>query len=332
MASPNLLPEVWYGVLGLLLYLMVAADGLTLGVGLLSLGRRDEGERAQMIEAIAGVWHANQTWLVVLGAGLFGAFPGVYGLVLPALYVPLGGMLLGLLLRGLGLEWYYEARKKRWPALAWGWGSLLAALSQGLAVGGYLSGLRVKDGRFAGSLWDWLGSYGLTVAVGLVLVYLLLGSTYLVLRAQGDLQARARRQALVAAVLALAAAGSACAWTLLRYPALGQKMVAWPSLLLTSLPLVLAAAVALALLASLWFGLRLFPFLLTLKLVGLIVLSGAASLFPTVVWPGLTAAQAAAPAPTLVVMLLGLGLLLPLMLGYNAYQYLVFARPAGGER
>ncbi len=73
-----------------MLYLYILTDGFDLGVGILCLTTSDETVRGVMTETIEGVWHANQTWLVILGGSLFGAYPLVYGTVLAALYLPAG--------------------------------------------------------------------------------------------------------------------------------------------------------------------------------------------------------------------------------------------------
>ena len=46
------------------------------------------------------VWDGNETWLVLIGAGLFAAFPMVYAIFLPAFYLPITLMLFGLIFRG----------------------------------------------------------------------------------------------------------------------------------------------------------------------------------------------------------------------------------------
>ena len=50
------------------------------------------------------VWHANLTWLVVLGGVFFGAFPVAYGVVVSALYIPVFVMLIALAFRGVSFD------------------------------------------------------------------------------------------------------------------------------------------------------------------------------------------------------------------------------------
>ena len=60
-----------------------------LGAGIFSLSVRDEGERGAIMEAMAGTWDANETWLIVAGGVLFGSFPFAYGSALHYLMIPL---------------------------------------------------------------------------------------------------------------------------------------------------------------------------------------------------------------------------------------------------
>jgi cytochrome d ubiquinol oxidase subunit II len=91
------LGDVWFALLGLILFLALALDGFDLGIGILTLFCRNESRRAAMMDSIGPVWHANLTWLVVLGGLLFGAFPLAYAMILSALYIPLVIMLWGLI-------------------------------------------------------------------------------------------------------------------------------------------------------------------------------------------------------------------------------------------
>ncbi|MCB2227938.1 MAG: cytochrome d ubiquinol oxidase subunit II [Desulfarculaceae bacterium] len=315
---------VWYLLLALVLALTLLLDGLDLGVGILSLFVGREEQRGQMMASVAGVWHANQTWLVVLGALLFGAFPLVYGLALSALYLPVALMLLGFILRGVSIEYYEHAdRPRRW-SLAFGLGSLLAAVAQGLGLGALLAGLPLSAGRYLGGAWAWLSPFAVAVCLGLLGSYLLLGAAWLVLKTGGELQAKARRAARAVAFFLLIAAPLLILWSRGLHPFLSARWLAWPGLLVSSLPLALAAPCFVALvvcLARSWDA-GCFWFALLLNL--LLLLSLAGSIYPVVVPPGLTVFQAAAGAINLKFMLSGVAVVLPLMLAYNAYQYWVF--------
>jgi cytochrome d ubiquinol oxidase subunit II len=105
------LTDLWLGIIAMLLVLAVVLDGADLGVGLLALGARGEG-RGAMMDGLENVWAVNQTWLVVLGGMLFGAFPRFYGVVLSSLYLPLLVMLIGLIFRAVAFEYRGHAVDK----------------------------------------------------------------------------------------------------------------------------------------------------------------------------------------------------------------------------
>lgn len=314
-----LLLDVWFFLLGFILLVYLVLDGFTLGVGILSLSYRDENQRSLLMGSIGAVWHAGQTWLVVLGGLLFGAFPPAYGLMLSALYLPVILMLFGLIFRAVSLEFREEAQSKRIWSLAFGASSLLAALAQGLVLGGLLNGLPVADGQFTGSVWDWLQPFPILTALGLVCGYLLLGSTYLILKTGGEIQRRSYLQARMAAVLVALALALLGSWGLLTLPFLRPGWRGWQLVLAAAFFLLMAG-----LLRSLTQRREQAPLLWSagIFLVGFIAL--AACLYPYIIPPDMTIAGAAAPPLTLKIMLAVMAPLLPVMLIYNGYQHLVF--------
>src|SRR5579862_4299920 len=95
------LPLIWAGIIAFAVLAYVVLDGFDLGVGILFLGFEDQSDRDVMTNSIAPVWDGNETWLVLGGGGLMAAFPLAYATVLPALYMPIILMLLGLIFRGV---------------------------------------------------------------------------------------------------------------------------------------------------------------------------------------------------------------------------------------
>ena len=83
-----------------------------------------------MLKAVAPVWDGNETWLVVTGVVLWGAFPIVYATLLPAFYLPLLFMLAGLILRGVAFE-YRNKTKRRW---IWDWSFAGGSLSRNVCT------------------------------------------------------------------------------------------------------------------------------------------------------------------------------------------------------
>ena len=110
------LPVIWAGLIGTAVALYVILDGFDLGIGILFPFAKEEKEQDQMINSIAPFWDGNETWLVLGGGGLWVAFPHAYAVVMPALYLPVIVMLLGLIFRGVAFEFrtVADTSKKYW--------------------------------------------------------------------------------------------------------------------------------------------------------------------------------------------------------------------------
>jgi cytochrome d ubiquinol oxidase subunit II len=204
--EPSNLALFWAGVVACAILLYVVLDGFDLGVGVLFGTTRDEALRVRMMDTIAPFWDGNETWLVVIGAGLFAAFPDVYAVFLGAFYLPVLLLLLGLIFRGVAFEFRFRSERMRW---AWDWGfflgSTVVAFVQGAAVGAMIRGIPVADGQYTGSPFGWLHPFAILTGIGLVLGYALLGAGWLVLKSDGELRdwAYARIRWLAAGVLAV---------------------------------------------------------------------------------------------------------------------------------
>jgi cytochrome d ubiquinol oxidase subunit II len=94
----------WVALLAISILIYLLLDGFDLGVGILSGVTASESDRGEMLRAIAPVWDGNETWLVVSGVILWGAFPVVYATLLSAFYLLVIVMLQGLILRGVAFE------------------------------------------------------------------------------------------------------------------------------------------------------------------------------------------------------------------------------------
>ena len=136
MAEPSTMALFWAGVIAASILIYVILDGFDLGVGILSGTAPTRSLRDRMIATIAPVWDGNETWLVVIGASLFAAFPAVYAVFLGAFYLPVLLMLAGLIFRGVAFEFRHRSRHRKglWDR-AFCWGSVVVAFVQGAAVG-----------------------------------------------------------------------------------------------------------------------------------------------------------------------------------------------------
>src|ERR1700680_286930 len=170
----------WVTLLAVSILIYVLLDGFDLGVGMLFGGASDEARRHAMMSAVAPVWDGNETWLVVSGVILWGAFPVVYSILMSAFYLPVLLMLAGLILRGVAFEFRYRAERLRWIWDAgFAGGSLVAAFTQGLMVGALVEGLPIVDGDYIGGNFGWFSPFAVLCGAGLCLGYTLLGACWL---------------------------------------------------------------------------------------------------------------------------------------------------------
>jgi cytochrome bd ubiquinol oxidase subunit II len=317
------LPVIWALIIAFAILLYVMLDGFDLGIGILFGSTRDEDFRRTMMNSIAPVWDGNETWLIFVGASLYGGFPMVYSILLPAFYLPVTLLLVALILRGVAFEFREKTQRARW---IWDWGfflgSLVAALVQGAAVGAMVDGLAVENGRFVGGPFDWFSPFALLCGIGLALGYMLIGAAWLVLKTDGPLRdwAYNRILPLCAGLLLFLVVAFGYAVTadlrvmgrwferpwLFVFPALGTLAT-----------------------AGLLSGVRNRRDWVPFAMAALIFLSAfgtmAASFWPYMIPFSVTITDAASPTATLEFLFYGAGLVvLPIILAYTLAVYWVF--------
>jgi cytochrome d ubiquinol oxidase subunit II len=326
------LTTVWAFVIAFAVFAYVVLDGFDLGIGILFPALRVGSGRNRAMNSIAPVWDGNETWLVLGGGGLLAAFPLAYAVILPATYPLIIAMLLGLVFRGVAFEFRHRDERHRalWDFAFFG-GSLTAALAQGMTLGAILQGIEVADRAYAGSWWDWLTPYTLLTGLGVVAGYALLGACWLIWKLEGAVQRKAYWLANLAAVATLALMAAVSVYNLALLPEYRGRWLAAPNVYFASQVPLLTAIIA----GFLFLGLRrrweLAPFLLALALFLLGMAGLGVTIWPYVVPDTLTIWDAAAPERSQVFMLIGLGLTLPLILGYTAWSYWVFRGKVGTE-
>jgi cytochrome d ubiquinol oxidase subunit II len=287
----------WSLILGLSMLLYVLLDGFDLGVGMLFGLTRDETRRRHMLAAVSPLWDGNETWLIVAGVVLWGAFSQAYALLVSAFYMPVVLMLAGLIFRGVAFE--FRGRARRTLAI---WnvgfvvGSVVAAFTQGAMVG--------------------------ALAKGLPVVYALLGASWVVKKCEAEARDAAYRLIvpLLLVVLVLL--------TVLFFHALHEELAImhrW----LDRPALFLVPLVALCAMAGIVNGVRRRrdnqPFLMIVVLFICAYAMLAISFWPYIVPFALTITQAAGPHSSLAFMFWGEGLFVyPVMLIYTVYSYRVF--------
>src|SRR4051812_1948965 len=225
---------VWFIIIAFLWTGYFFLEGFDFGVGaLLPVLGRDDTERRVLINTIGPVWDGNEVWLIVAGAMTFAAFPEWYATLFSAFYLPLFGILVALILRGVALEY----RGKR-DDLVWRSrmdtlitiGSLLPALLWGIAFANLVRSLPLDSSHeFVGSLGTLLNPFALLGGVAFTALFVAHGAIFLALRTAGDLRERANRLASVTGLAAAVLVVGFLAWAHLQYGGGGSGGVAAPA-------------------------------------------------------------------------------------------------------
>ena len=321
------LPLIFVSIMGLSLLLYVILDGYDLGVGLL-LPLANDDEKDIMVASIGPFWDANETW-IVMGIGvLLIAFPQAHGIILTKLYLPVTVMLLGLILRGVAFYFRVKAgdhKKAMWNRFFF-IGSLLAATAQGWMLGSYITGL-------SDSLTNTV--FSLLIALCLPALYVLLGATWLLIKTEGELFAKAvvwARRAILPMGLGLFLVSIA---TPLVSDVIASRWFQLPNAI-GLLPIPVSSAIAFILL---WALLRrsveqlrqLNPWLLFMCPVIICLMAAlglAYSIYPDIIIGQLTIFEAAAHTTSLQFTLYGVIVALPCIIAYTIVVYRIFSGKA----
>ena len=303
----------------------VLADGFDLGVGILFLFVPQDEDRDLMMESIAPFWDGNETWLVAGGTLLLAAFPPGYYVLLPAFYSAIVPMLLALILRGAAFEFRFHAGRLRRP---WDWvfavASLVATFSQGLVLGGFIQGVRIRGGAFAGGTFDFVSLLGLFCACGLIAGYCLLGAGWLVWKTTGSTQIFGRQIAQAALIATMTMMALVSFWTAWTQPVIAVRWFDGSWYLAQALLPIAVGVTAITLHRCLWGRHDALPFAL-----GLVIFLGgfgglAFSLWPYLVPRQITIWQGAGDPATLRILGVGTVVILPLIVTYLSYAYWTF--------
>lgn len=320
------LPVIFIALMGLAFFLYAILDGYDLGVGIL-LPADSEIQRDTMIASIGPFWDANETWLV-LGAGiLLIAFPGAHSLVLYHLYLPVTVMIAGLILRGVAFDFRAKApedHKTLWDRVFKA-GSLLATLAQGYMLGSYIMGF---ENSWPSVLFAVLSAVCVTAG------YSLIGAAWLVRKTEGNLQLRAASWARKCGWFTAIGIASVSVINPMINPAIFEKWFGSPTLLV----LLVIPTFCFTLFFILDRYLAHFPYerdfgswipLCSVIMIFLLCFIGLAySFFPFVVPNALDIWQSASAPESLRFILYGVAVVLPTIIGYTIFSYLVFAGKA----
>jgi cytochrome d ubiquinol oxidase subunit II len=319
------LPLLFALVLAFAVAMYVVMDGFDLGIGILFPFAPADTDRDMMMNSIAPIWDGNETWLVLGGTLLIGAFPVAYATLLPAFYAPLMAMLFALIFRGIAFEFRFRAGRFR---RLWDWsfagGSALAGFCQGLILGGFIDGVPVRGEIFVGTTLGFLSPFAVASGFGLVAGYALLGATWLIFKTERGTAVFARQAARPALIATLAFIGLVSLWTPLAHEDIARRWFTLPDILfLWPVPL-LTALIAWRIWRTIDGAREAVPFLFSILLFLLALAGLGISLFPYAVPRSVTIWQAAASRPSLQFIGVGVAIIVPIILAYLTYAHWIF--------
>jgi len=176
-------------------------EGFDFGVGmLLRLLGREEPDRRAMLSTIGPVWDGNEVWLIVAAGATFAAFPRWYASLFSTGYLLMLLILLGLIGRGVALEWRGKVDTPRWRArwdLVHAAGSLLATMGIGVLLSWNILGIPLDaNGDRVGSPFaalTWWSAVGALMFTGFAVIH---GAVFVALKTDGPLRQRAHHLAV----------------------------------------------------------------------------------------------------------------------------------------
>ncbi|MDQ2846837.1 MAG: cytochrome d ubiquinol oxidase subunit II [Actinomycetota bacterium] len=324
-----MLQGFWFGLIAILWAGFLVLEGFDFGVGMLLpfVGRSDTDRRVAL-RSIGPTWDGNEVWLIVAGGATFAAFPEWYASVFSGFYLAFALLLVGLILRGIGIEYRHKAETRdgrRWCDLAIVTGSFLPALLLGVAFADFVRGVTMDSGHnMTGGFFALLSPYALLGGVVTLTVFLLHGAVFLAFRTDGPVAAAASRIARRVAPVTGLSAVAFVLWT-------SQVRGGWVSWLL-------GAAIAVSfLVGTAWMYAAHYgrAFVATSVVCLLVPVWVFACLWPDVlpdrVSPALslTVHNASSSHYTLVVMTVVALIFTPIVIAYQAWTYWVFRARVG---
>ena len=319
----------WFGVIAVLWAGFFMLEGFDFGVGmLLPFVGRNERDRDIAIASIGPVWDGNEVWLLVAGGATFAAFPEWYASVFSGFYLAFALLLVGLILRGIGIEYRgkaHTASGRRWCEAAFVGGSAVPALLLGVAFANFLGGVELdRHHVMTGSFFSLLKPYALLGGLATLSIFALHGAVFLALRTTGPVAEAAHSLARRLSWPAGLIAAGFLIWTT-------EIRSGWVSRLLGVLMVLCLVAVIRGVLLE-RFG---WAFTASAVLTALIPIWVFAALWPDVLPASngtalsLTAHQASSTSHTLWVMT-GVALVVtPIVLAYQTWTYWVFRARVG---
>jgi cytochrome d ubiquinol oxidase subunit II len=307
------LEAVLYALIALSLALYFLLDGYTLGIGLNMPLLRNPQARETAIHSVTPFWDANQTWLVFAVAALYGAFPTFYSVILPTFYIEIIVLLMLLFVRGIVFEFYEKFSCSGFLQALLFVTALIAAFLQGAIATQLLLGQGLTDEPGHGDIWQYAGILG---GSAFILGYAVLGSAWLQM-SQPDSEAKIVAYPWALGISAFVAIVLWIAFCLTEQPFLAVRLAERAEIILC----IAAASLLLPILLRKMAGTHTKPFIWVISPLILLSSAGSICLYPDLLIPGIRLQNVAAPHASLIFLLVGLAIALPVIIAYTLYSY-----------
>lgn len=236
----------WFLVFGGVITGYAILDGFDLGAGALHLFLKKEQSRRIALNAIGPVWDGNEVWLVIGGGALFAGFPVAYAAIFSAFYVPFFIFLIGLIWRGVAIEFRSKEPGRLWRLIwdfVYSFACVVIALSLGLMLGNVALGLPLNEQKeFTGNWLSFFNLFSVMVAFTTLALFMMHGAIYLAMKTENRLYTKLTILAKNFTVFFLVSFAITTVYTLLYIPHLSDRIRSGPQFFI--LPLVMLLAIA----------------------------------------------------------------------------------------
>lgn len=237
---------LWFLVFGAVISGYAILDGFDLGAGALHLFLKKETSRRIALNAIGPVWDGNEVWLVIGGGALFAGFPVAYAAIFSAFYIPFMIFLIGIIWRGVAIEFRSKEPGRVWRLtwdIVYSFASVVIALSLGLMLGNVALGLPLNEyHEFAGNWLSFFNPFSIMISITTLALFMMHGAIYLVMKTEKTLYAKLKILAKNSTIFFVTAFSISTLYTLIYIPHLSDRIRSNPVYFI--LPLIMFLAIA----------------------------------------------------------------------------------------
>ncbi len=324
----EVLQIVWWVLIVVLFSGFFFLEGFDYGAGILApFVAKDDTERRIVFNSLGPFWDGNEVWMITAGGAMFAAFPHWYATLFSGFYLALFLMLAALIMRGISFEFRSKMEGTKWRKF-WDWslfgGSFVPALLWGVAFANFVRGLPINSNMdYTGGFFQLLNPYALLAGLTGLALFILHGANYLVLKTDGEVLARAKKQAILWQKIALGLVALFIVYSAVETPMFGTG-------LLGGIIVILALALVLVMMFTQKSGRDGLSFVFSSLAVVFMFLAFFVSIFPNVMISttntafNLTIKNASSSEYTLKVMFIVALIFTPIVLIYQGWTFYVF--------